>query len=124
MTTTQYTTILEAAVPNGVTYLYGYNDEVNQNVTLPLFRVYPLNWGDARGDKFTISQQFFIYVKAATKQAAWDEAIAYFNTFKSNLTGNVQINADPVIPMLLHTFGFNVQETRVVEITVNITIHC
>jgi len=124
MTTTEYSDAIEAAVPSAMTYLYGYNDEVNKNVEFPLFRVYPLNWGIPRGDKMVIKQQFFIYTIASTKQAAWDAAIAYFNTFKTNLTGSVQINAEPVIPMLLHTFGFNVQETRVVEINVDVTIYC
>jgi len=122
MTVTTYKETLETASP--INYLYGYNDEVNQNVTLPLLRVYPLNWAIPRGNKFTISQQIFIYVKADTKESAWDEAIGYFNTFKTNLTGSVRIDIDASIPMLLHTFGFNVQETRVVEITTNATIYC
>lgn len=118
----KYSNLLKAATPNGVTYLYGYNDEVNQNVPLPLLRVYPLNWKQVRAPSFVISQQFFIYVKATTKQAAWDTAIAHFNTFKTNLTGNVRITGDAV--MLLHTFGFNVQDTRVIEITVDVTVFC
>lgn len=124
MTTTIYSDTLEAALPNGVTYLYGYSEEVNQNVTFPLFRVYPLNWRISRGDKFTISQDFFIYAKATTKQAAWDEAIGYFNTLKTKLTGNVRIISDATIPTLLHTYGIVIQDIRVVEIKATVTIFC
>ena len=122
MTITEYTTALEAATPTGVNYHYGYNDYVNQNKQLPLIRAYPLNWKNVRAESFTFQQQFFIYVKGEVLSATWDEALSFYESFKNNLTGKVVINGDATI--LLHDFGMVIQQAKVIEITVDVTIYC
>ena len=120
MTITEYSTALETATE--IDYLFGYNDEVNQNRDFPLLRVYPFNWLLTRNSQSTFEQKIFIYVKNSSRLTAWDTAIGYFETLKTNLTGSVKILGDT--PILLHDFGMVIQEVRVIEITVNITLYC
>jgi len=120
MTITEYSTALESATE--INYLFGYNDEVNQNRSFPLLRVYPLNWLLPRKSQRTFEQKIFIYVKNSNRLTAWDTAIEYFETFKTNLTGSVRILGDT--PILLYDFGMVIQEVREIEITVNITLYC
>ena len=123
MTVQAYSDILEtAAGSNG--YIFGYDWDVNKNVklTFPLVRAYPFNWGLPRSESFTISQSFFIYVKNENKVTGWDAAIAVWETFKGNLTGNVEVTE--VTAAQIHYYGFTIEQAVVLEVTANVKIYC